>query len=294
MLSSNSTPFDRGQRPRRLCVETMATAGAEPLDIDTLRASRRDARIGRDIRYFETLPSTNTTARELAASGVAEGAVVIAEGQTAGRGRLGRSWVSPPFRNLYLTLVLRPPLPPGQAPLLALVAGLATAEALATFGIDARLKWPNDVLVEGRKVAGLLAEMDSDGDRLAAVLLGIGVNVNLAIDEFPEELRDKAGSLAAAVGQDVSRATVAERLLSSFERRYDRFLSDGFAALREDWNRLSCLGARRVEILDGDRRVVGTVLGMADDGSLEIRGDDGNIQRIVAGEVTVVDGYSRG
>lgn len=272
----------------------MPTPGAQPLDIETLRATRSGARIGADIRWFESLPSTNTTARELAAAGAAEGVVVLAEGQTAGRGRLGRSWVSPPFRNLYLTIVLRPAVTPAEAPLIALVGGLATAEAVATYGIDARLKWPNDVLVDGRKVAGLLAEMDCDGDRLAAVLLGIGVNVNLGLDELPEELRDKAGSVAAALDRTLARHELADHLLSAFERRYDQFLRDGFAALRDDWNRMSCLGGRQVEIVDGDRRISGEVVGLAADGTLELRSTGGETHHVVAGEVTIVDGYGRG
>lgn len=271
----------------------MPTTGALPLDIDTLRAARRGARIGGDIRWFESLESTNTTARELAAAGAPEGVVVIAEGQTAGRGRLGRSWVSPPFRNLYLTIVLRPPLAPAQAPLLALVGGLAAAEAIAACGVDARIKWPNDVLVDGRKVAGLLAEMDSDGERLAAVLLGIGINVNLGLDELPEELRDKAGSVAAALGRPVARHELAAGLLAAFERSYDAFLQGGFAALRDDWNRLSCLGGRHVRIVDGGRRIEGTVVGIGADGTLELRGGDGAALHVVAGEVTVADGYAR-
>ena len=271
----------------------MTDVGREPLDIDLLRDHRRGARIGGDVRYFESLPSTSTTARELAAAGAPEGVVVVAEGQTQGRGRLGRSWVSPPYRNLYLTIVLRPPLAPSDAPLIALVAGLATAEAVASFGVAARLKWPNDVLVDGRKVAGLLAEMESDGEQLAAVLLGIGINVNLALAEFPEELRAKAGSLAAALGRPVARHELADRLLSAFEQRYDQFLRDGFAALCDDWNRLSCLGGQQVEVVDGTRRIAGEVLGLAADGTLELAAADGTRHRIVAGEVSIVDGYGR-
>jgi len=272
----------------------MAFADSEPLDIGALRDSRRGARIGSDIRYFDTLPSTNTTARELAAAGASEGVVVIAEAQTQGRGRLGRSWVSPPYRNLYMSIVLRPPIAPTQAPLIALVAGLASAEAIRTYGIDASIKWPNDVLVASRKVAGLLTEMDSDGENLDAVVLGIGVNVNLALDELPEELRDKAGSVAIALDHAVPRHELAARLLAAFERRYDSFVRVGFAAVRDDWNELSCLTGRQVEIADGPRRLAGEVVALAADGTLELRAADGEQLWVVAGEVTIVGGYERG
>ena len=272
----------------------MTFAASEPLDIDALRRSRRGERIGGDIRYFEELASTSTTASELAAAGAAEGVVVIAESQSRGRGRLGRSWLSPPYRNLYVSLVLRPPIAPTQAPILALVAGLATADALAATGVEPRIKWPNDVLVDGRKVAGILAEMAGDGASVSAVVLGIGINVNLGLDELPEDLRDKAGSVAAALGAPVARHDLAARLLAAFQQRYDRFVASGFSALRDEWNRLSCLNGERVDIVDGGRHVVGTVSGVATDGALELVCDDGRRERIVAGEVTVAGGYERG
>jgi len=272
----------------------MSFVDALPLDIDALRRLRRETRFGRDIRYFDSLASTNTTARELALAGTPEGVVVIAEAQTRGRGRLGRSWVSPPYRNLYLSVLLRPPLPPAAAPQIALVAGLSAARAIAAFGATAQVKWPNDVLVDGRKVAGILTEMESDGDRIAAVILGIGINVNLALDEFPEELRDKAGSVAAALGHSVARHELADRLLSALERDYDLFCMQGFAALRDDWNRLSCLSGRSVEIADGTRRVAGAVIGLDADGSLLLRAADGTQVSVLAGDVTVLDGYGTG
>lgn len=275
----------------------MAFAAAQPLDVEALRAlragARAGARIGGDIRYFDSLESTNTTARELAQAGAPEGVVVIAEAQTRGRGRLGRSWVSPPYRNLYMSVLLRPHTTPADAPQLALVAGLATARAIAAMGAAAQIKWPNDVLIGGRKVAGILTEMECDGDR-SAVVVGIGVNVNLALDEFPEELRAKGGSLGAALGRAVPRHELADRLLSALEQDYDRFSMHGFAALRDAWNQLSCLSGRWVEVEDGTRRVAGSVLGLGDDGSLALRGADGAIEHVVAGDVTVVEGYARG
>lgn len=272
----------------------MAPFESLPLDADALRRSRAGARLGADVRYFESLDSTNTTARELARDGAPEGVVVLAEGQTRGRGRLGRSWASPPHRNIYLSLLLRPPIAPAMAPQLALVAGLSTARALASFGLDARIKWPNDVLVDGRKLAGILTEMEGDGERLDAVILGIGINVNLALDEFPEELRDKAGSVAAALGRSVARHEVIERLLSALEHDYDRFVMHGFRPLRDEWNRLSQLNGRWVEVEDGARRLSGTVVGLGEDGALELRDANGRSEMVWAGDVSVVDGYAQG
>jgi len=272
----------------------MTHAAPAPLSIDDLRRARAAARCGHTIEYFDTLESTNTTAAAHARAGASEGTVVIAETQTRGRGRLGRAWVSPPFRNLYLSIVLRPAIPPGDAPRLALVAGLATADAVAEWAPRVALKWPNDVLVDNRKVAGILTEMDADGDHVRFVIAGIGVNLNGTLDDFPAELRDKAGSLAMAVGAPIDRVAFAARVLSCLEARYARFLAHGFAALRSEWNARSCLQGRQVQIDDGGQRHRGIVSGVADDGALCLRDAAGHDVRIVAGEVTVVDGYQRG
>lgn len=269
----------------------MQPCGGEPLDVEALRRLRRGARFGAELHYFEETGSTNTRARELALAGCSEGTLVVAEAQSQGRGRLGRSWVSPPYRNLYLSLVLRPPIEPTAAVQLTLVAGLAAARAVRAFDVAAQIKWPNDVLVDGRKVAGILAEMETDGEQLAFVILGLGLNVNLALDEFPPELRDKAGSLAATLGHGVERHLVAARLLAELEAGYDRFCAHGFGALRAEWNELSCLAGKRVRIDEAGGSYVGSVVGLADDGTLELRTDDGQVQRVVAGDVTIVDGY---
>lgn len=270
----------------------MQPVAGEPLDVEALRRRRAGARLGAAIHYFDEIGSTNNEARERALAGCPEGTVVLAESQTRGRGRLGRSWVSPPYRNLYLSVVLRPTLDPAAVPQLALVAGWAAARAARAFGVDAVIKWPNDILADGRKVAGILAEMEAGPDGLAFVVLGIGVNVNLGLDELPDELRDKAGSLAAAAGRVLPRHEVAARLLAELEDGYTRFCTGGFAALRDEWNGLSCLAGRRVRIDDASGSYEGTVVGLADDGTLELRRDDGRSVHVVAGDVTVVGGYS--
>lgn len=270
----------------------MPSAVPAPLNIETLRALRSEARFGKRIEYFTETDSTNTVAETLARGGGVEGSVVIAEAQSRGRGRLGRSWVSPPNRNLYLSIVLRPPIAAEDAPKLALVAGLATAEAVREWCGRAQLKWPNDVLIDGRKVAGLLAEMGMDGERLGYVIIGIGVNLNMTLDELPAELRDKAGSLLVATGAVVDRVAFTDRLLSCFEQRYEQFVTEGFASTRPAWEALSCLTGKRVCIAEAQRRYEGDVLGLGDDGTLRLREASGREVRVVAGDVTVVGGYA--
>lgn len=270
----------------------MTTAAMHvPLSIDDLRRARAAARLGRRIEYFDSIDSTNTEARRLAANGAGEGTVVIAETQTKGRGRLGRSWASPPRRNLYLSIVLRPPIAVAEAAQLTLVAGVAVAEALREWTPHAAIKWPNDVVIDGRKLVGILTEMEADDDRVRFVILGIGVNLNAAPEDFPEELRDKATALCATVGRPIDRTAFADRLLSRIDERYGLFLTNGFAALRPLWEACSCLTGRTVQIEGAGQRHAGVVTGISDDGALILRDSTGRDVRVVAGDVTVIDGY---
>src|SRR5262249_55972334 len=158
------------------------------------------------------------------------------ERQTGGRGRLGRQWHSPPGVNLYCSLVLRPRVPLGVVPCLALVAGLAVVDAVGEVAaVHPALKWPNDGLVDGRKLAGILTELEAEVERVHHVIAGIGVNLNGGVDAFPPELAAKATSLRLATGHAVSRAAFTAGLLAALEARYTRFLAEGFAAMRSEW-----------------------------------------------------------
>lgn len=247
----------------------------------------------RRVEWFETIDSTQRIARELARDGAPEGTVVVAETQTAGRGRLGRSWHSPPGLNLYLSIVLRPPLPPAEVPQLALVAGLAVADAvIATTALAAQIKWPNDVVIGDRKVAGVLTEMEAEMDGVHYAIAGIGVNVNATASTFPPELRDKATSLREALGRPVDRAGFTARLLADFEARYSRFLAQGLGAMRSDWEALSSLNGRVVTVAGPAGAMTGRVLGLDEDGALRLDAG-GRVERIVAGEVTIrAGGYA--
>jgi BirA family biotin operon repressor/biotin-[acetyl-CoA-carboxylase] ligase len=238
------------------------------------------------IVFHDVLDSTQRAARELAEAGAPEGTVVIADRQTQGRGRLGRDWHSPPGVNLYATVVLRPPLPPARVPQLALVAGLAAADAItAETGLTAELKWPNDVLVGGRKTAGILTEMQGELDRVRYVLVGMGVN--LGQTTFPAALRASATSLRLATGRPVDRTRFTARLLAALEARYGRFLSGGLASMRADWESLSSLQGRAVQVTAGDQVTCGRARGIDDDGALLVEEATGAVRRVTAGEVTL-------
>ncbi|MGH7859690.1 MAG: biotin--[acetyl-CoA-carboxylase] ligase [Candidatus Binatia bacterium] len=245
-------------------------------------------RIGRVIHHYDTIDSTNRRAMEIARAGAMEGAVVVAEAQTRGRGRLGRSFFSPSGVSLYASIVLRPPIPPAQAPQLTLVAGLAVAEAIARHaGEPAGLKWPNDVLLGGLKVAGILTEMESEADRVLHVICGPGVNLNVPRRDFPPELRKIATSILAATGRRVDRAAFAADLFAAFERCYDEFLSGGFRRLRQRWEESSVLTGRRVVVEGVGERAEGTAIGIDDEGALRIRTSAGEVSRVISGDVTL-------
>jgi BirA family biotin operon repressor/biotin-[acetyl-CoA-carboxylase] ligase len=262
----------------------------KPLSRELILPHLESRWLGRELHCFEVLDSTNITAREMAAAGAADGAVVIADAQRRGRGRLGREWVSPARKNLYVSIVLRCDLPPERLAQISLLAGVTTCETLRAWVPSAAIKWPNDVLLGGRKVAGILAEMEQVGGQ-RAVVLGIGVNLNSTAGDFPDELRDKATSVHLATGADVDRARFAGALLSRLEARYDQWRRDGFAPLADAWRALAPLVGRRIHVAEPAGAVEGEVLGLDDDGALRIRRDDGTEHRVIAGDVTVVGGY---
>lgn len=244
-----------------------------------------------EIVWRAEVDSTQRLARERARAGAPEGTIVIAEAQTAGRGRLGRSWHSPPGVNLYCTVVLRPPRPPAVAPQLGLVAAVAVADAVReTVPVPPAIKWPNDVLLDGRKVAGILTEMEGEADRVAFVLVGIGVNVNLGAADLPPELAASATSLRAAAGAPVDRLAFTARLLAALEARYGQFLAGGFAAIRPAFEAMAFLTGRAIRVSGPDGAVGGRVCGVDDDGALLLEAGAGGTMRVRAGEVTLRDG----
>ena len=215
-----------------------------------------------------------------------EGLLVAADEQTSGRGRRGRAWHSPAGENLYASLLLRPTLPARQVAPLTLVAGVAVARALAGLGFAPRLKWPNDVLLETtaglRKVAGLLTEMTSEGERVRHAILGVGINVNAA--GFPAELTGVATSLRLVRGAPVARATVLAGFLNAFEPLYDDWLAHGPAAGLDAWTRHAVLGQRGWVDRAGER-IEGVAAAVDESGALLLRTDLGSTVPIHAGEV---------
>lgn len=241
--------------------------------------------LGQTLHAFDALPSTNAKAFALATEGAGHGEVVIAEEQTSGKGRRGRTWVSLPGKSLSMSVILRPELPPQRASELTLVTAVALAETLAEAGADVAIKWPNDVQIKGLKVAGILTELSAEPERVHFVVVGIGVNLNGLSTDFPRELSGQLTSLEAARGQKVSRALFTAALLAQLEDWYDRHATEGFAPVRQAWrDRASTLGRDVVVHLE-QRQLHGRAEDIDQDGALLLRLPDGTLERVVAGDV---------
>jgi len=246
------------------------------------------ARIGRVVHHFDSIDSTNRHAMELARRGAAEGEVVVAEAQSAGRGRLGRSFFSPAGVSFYGSIVLRPIIPPARAPQITLIAGLAVAETVERHaGMRPGLKWPNDVRLGERKVCGILTEMECEADRVLYVVCGPGINLNVPRADFPPELRRIATSVLAETGRTVDRAVFAADLFACFERHYDEFLARGLGGLRERWESYSVLDGEWVSVEGAGGNVEGRVVGIDDEGALRLESSGGELVRAIAGDVTL-------
>jgi BirA family biotin operon repressor/biotin-[acetyl-CoA-carboxylase] ligase len=243
--------------------------------------------LGQVLHHFEVIGSTNDHARELAEAGAGNGEVVIAEQQTGGRGRRGRPWTSPPGVNAYFSAVLRPELPPARAPELTLLASVAICDALRQADVPAVIKWPNDLLVNGRKIAGILTELAAEPERVDWVVVGVGVNVNAGEQDFPEELRPIATSVRIERGAPAPRALFVAACLTALEEWLDRHAEEGFAPIRAAWRERSGTLGQEVTVKTGGRDVVGRAEDIDEAGALLVRTAAG-VERILSGDVLLL------
>ena len=240
--------------------------------------------IGQVLHHFEVIASTNDHARALAEEGAGHGEVVVAEAQTGGRGRRGRPWVSPPGKNAYFSVILRPELPPARAPELTLVGSVAICDALRQAGVPAAIKWPNDLLVGGRKIAGILTELASDEERVHWAVMGIGVNVNAQVADFPDEVRDLATSLLLERGSAAPRALFVAACLTALEDWLDRHAEEGFDPIRQAWRERTDTLGREVSVRTEGRELFGRAEDIDAQGALLVRTGEG-LERILSGDV---------
>ena len=243
--------------------------------------------IGKELYYYEETLSTNLDAKTLAQKGVADGTVVVADCQTKGCGRRGRDWESPKGTSISFSIVLRPNIEPNTAPMITLIKAMAVVKALEEVcALESKIKWPNDVVVNGKKVCGILTEMSVETDYIHYVVVGTGINVNQ--ESVPEELKQKATSLRIEKGRKIVRADVLEHVLYWFEYYYEIFLNTGdLSALKDEYNQMLVSLQKEVNVLDPKGNYQGISQGINEKGELVVQLKDGTIQNVYAGEVSV-------
>lgn len=244
--------------------------------------------IGRDIRVFEQTTSTNDVVEKLARDGVREGVVVFAESQTRGRGRLGRKWVSPARKGLWFSILLRPNLRPQETTQLTVATAIALRRAIfSQTRLPVEIKWPNDILLGGKKLAGILTEMSAELDRVRHVIPGIGIDVNQDASEFPLELRKTATSLKIESGESLSRPALAVEILRELDRDYSRVCEGKFSDIAGEWVEHCATIGGNVTVQIGERKIRGRAESLDDNGALILRTEHGRLQCITGGDVTI-------
>ncbi|WP_018751369.1 biotin--[acetyl-CoA-carboxylase] ligase [Paenibacillus sanguinis] len=242
--------------------------------------------LGKRIKLLTSVSSTQEEARRLAEEDAPHGTLVLAEEQTAGRGRQGRHWYSPPGKGIWMSLLLRPDRQPVSiAPQLTLLTAVAVCRAVRKFGIDAGIKWPNDVLVDGRKLCGILVESIAEDELIRYAIAGIGIDVNLQREDIPQELLPKVTSLQIASGRRIERTELIVAVLAELEQLYQLYTEKGFMPIGHLWEALSVTLGRRITVLTPDGEIVGQATALAENGALILREDSGNTRTIFSGEV---------
>ena len=254
------------------------------LEVGPLLATRE---FGRTLHHYDELESTNAKAFELAHEGGFHGEVIVAEAQTKGKGRRGREWISPAGKNLAMSVILKPEIPPARAPELTLVGAVALVETLIDSGVAATIKWPNGVQIEGKKVAGILTELSADVERVHFVILGLGVNLNAAPSDFPAELRELATSVSQSRPSPVHRALFTAALLGKLEAWFETWSEKGFGPVRDAWKRYTTMLGTEVLVRSEAKELRGVARDIDESGALLLE-TAGGTERILSGDVEQV------
>lgn len=261
----------------------------EELDLISLNEIMKTQIMGKSIELHQVIDSTNNRARELALEGADEGTLIIAETQLEGRGRLSRSWISPRGKGIWMSLILKPDLSPDQAPHITAIAAVAIRKALnRATGLDIGIKWPNDIIIDGKKVCGILTEMHADIDRIYYVVVGIGINVNMTQEDLPVELSSTATSLRIALGRNLDRRQLIALIMEEIEEIYYTYLENrDFKQILDLCRQYSVTLNRPVKVIGRDTSFEGFAVDFDEDGSLLVKKEDGNIIKVMSGDVSV-------
>ena len=259
------------------------------LDLNILRQDLAGKFIGHPFHYYPEIGSTNDEAFRLGLQGAAEGTAIFADSQNTGKGRMQRVWHSPAGVNIYTSVILSPSFDAARAPQISLAAGVAAAEMMDFyFPNQIHLKWPNDILIGGKKVCGILTQMKTSGSGIDFVVVGIGINVNSRYDQFPEDIRDIATSLSIVSGRTMAREELIIHLYENMAKWYRELAKSGFGAIREKWLSLSPMIGHRVSVGFGVETISGKAVGLGEDGSLMLCTAENGIIKVLAGDATIL------
>lgn len=250
--------------------------------------------IGREILYFDSIDSTNTYAKKMGEENIKDGTVIIADEQTSGRGRLGRQWMSPKGKGIWMTIILKPHIAPSEASKITLAAAYALCTALDKCGLDVRIKWPNDIVVNGKKLCGILTEMSADMDIIKYIAVGIGLNANLNAHDFDSAIAATATSIKIEAGESISRKIVVSHILNEFERVYDIFIKEGsIESFLEEYKLRSAVMGKEIRVIYRKEELRGKAVDVTEEGHLIIKLEDGSTREILSGEVSIrsINGY---
>lgn len=261
----------------------------DKIDEVTIRWGLDTRVLGSHIVSLNSTESTNMLAKEMAVEGSKEGTVIIADEQTGGKGRMGREWISPPQKGIWMSIILRPSIAPAKAPLITSMAAIAAIRGIEKVTrLKPSIKWPNDILIGDKKVCGILTEMQGDMDIIQFVVVGIGINANLDLEDFPKELKDRATSLKLECGELVMRADIVREILREFEDLYNKYTETGDSqSIISAISKNSATIGKKVRVTGVNMDLEGVAVAIADDGALMVMLDDGQIQKIMSGDVSV-------
>jgi len=259
----------------------------EPIRLQRIKEELLTKLIGKTIHYFSEVSSTNDLAKEIAAIGAKEGTVIVAETQTCGKGRLGRKWASP-RGGIWLSTILRPKLSAKDVPKLTLMTSLVVAKTISQlFNLKTEVKWPNDVLVNAKKVCGILTEANTGGDITNFVVVGIGINANVELDSLPKHVRENATSLKHELKREIDRERFLRVLLEKMEHYYVMLAEGKFNVMLEKWKGLCSFLGSYVEVTSFEEKIEGWAIDVDENGALIIRLQDGTLRKVLSGDVSL-------
>ncbi|MCS7163834.1 MAG: biotin--[acetyl-CoA-carboxylase] ligase [Thermodesulfovibrio sp.] len=257
-------------------------------DLKNLLASKT-LEIGKEILVYDEVESTNSKANELLNLGYPSGTVIIADTQTKGKGRLGRKWISPPGKNIYMSIALQPNIPPKYSTLLTLTSAVACTTALRrNTDVPVMIKWPNDMLVNDKKIGGILTEMKIEGEKIKSAIVGIGINLNMTEEDIPEDIKDIASSLRIYKGEDFPRNIIIVEIIKEFDRWYQLLEKNQRKTIIDRWMQLSDTIGRQVKIVLSDKELIAIAEAIDEEGRLIVKLQDGTYEKISAGDVTLL------